>query len=200
MCLQLRLAACFHRPLAAARQLAASAAMRALRRAADAAADEATSGPISRRLVQLRARVQSRMASRALRPSSSRRANVMFEAVLKALPPAKSLKREEVPKGERCAVCHGKLLRKGRKARTLPCGHIFHDACILPWLNKSMICPMDRRDIAELLGISVEPVRGRLGADWVAQMVLGDDAAPAQLSAADATDPDGEHVALYAGD
>eukprot|EP00440_Ansanella_granifera_P066558 gb/GFBE01072186.1/.p1 GENE.gb/GFBE01072186.1/~~gb/GFBE01072186.1/.p1 ORF type:complete len:385 (+),score=63.08 gb/GFBE01072186.1/:1-1155(+) len=149
--------------LAAARQIAAAAAMRALRRAADDAADEAASGRVLRRRLQQRRRQVAQ--ERAERPDPK------FEALLAALPPAARAKREDIPKGERCSVCHGKLLRKGRKIRNLPCGHTFHDACILPWLRKSSVCPLDRRDIAELLGVNVAAERCQQGAAWVAEMI-----------------------------
>lgn len=156
--------------LAAARQMAAAAAMRAVRRAASDAAGDTTSEPRARRRHEQRSvDQQDELAQRPVsRPSKS---DIMFEALLSALPPSQRAKRDDVPKGERCAVCHGKLLRKGRRVRRLPCGHMFHDACILPWLRKRPVCPLDRQDIAELLGIRIEARQARLGAEWVAEMV-----------------------------
>ena len=34
--------------------------------------------------------------------------------------------------------------KTSQEVRTLPCGHTFHDACILPWLSKKATCPLDR--------------------------------------------------------
>ncbi|CAE7375193.1 rnf126-a [Symbiodinium natans] len=145
------------RSLAAARQMAVAAALRTVRRAARDAADEAVSGQHRRR--------QAR--DDRPRPAERSRTSPLFEALLAALPPAEEPTRHEIPKGERCAVCHGKLLRKGRKIRRLPCGHIFHDECILPWLQKRTICPLDRRDLSEM----VQADRPKRDASWVATMV-----------------------------
>ncbi|CAL1132348.1 unnamed protein product [Cladocopium goreaui] len=119
------------RSLAQARQMATAAALRLVRRAASDAADAASG---------------RRPARRTTAPGSQ-----LLEAVLEVLPPARHAHREEVPKGEHCAICHGKLFKRTRKIRSLPCGHTFHDACILPWLSKRATCPLDRSDFTDLL-------------------------------------------------
>lgn len=183
--------------LAAARQMAAAAAMRAVRRAASDAAGEATSGPGVRRRHQHRSVGQQAELACPVVDSRSSKSDVMFEALLSALPPSKRATREDVPKGERCAVCHGKLLRRGRRVRRLPCGHMFHDACILPWLRKRPVCPLDRKDIAELLGVRIEARRERLGAEWVAAMVQI--AATGQLDASPSA-PESSDAAVHSVD
>eukprot|EP00930_Biecheleria_cincta_P100111 TRINITY_DN9171_c0_g1_i2.p1 TRINITY_DN9171_c0_g1~~TRINITY_DN9171_c0_g1_i2.p1 ORF type:complete len:393 (-),score=65.78 TRINITY_DN9171_c0_g1_i2:92-1270(-) len=121
--------------LAAARQLAAAAAMRAVRRAASDAAGDTTSEPRARRRHRQRsADQQDDLAQRVVsRPSKS---DVIFEALLSALPPSQRAKRDDVPKGERCAVCHGKLLRKGRRVRRLPCGHMIAKTLPSSWASE----------------------------------------------------------------
>mmetsp|Transcript_49370 Transcript_49370/g.159356 ORF Transcript_49370/g.159356 Transcript_49370/m.159356 type:complete len:340 (+) Transcript_49370:40-1059(+) len=42
-----------------------------------------------------------------------------------------------------CAICHESLLA-GQVVRRLPCEHLFHDVCILPWLRRRAVCPLDR--------------------------------------------------------
>ncbi|CAE6944502.1 rnf126 [Symbiodinium sp. CCMP2456] len=146
------------RSLAVARQMAVSAALRTVRRAVRDAADEAVSGPPRRR-----------QATRQDRPRPTERCRIspLFEAVVAALPAAEVPTRHDIPKGERCAVCHGKLLRRGRKIRHLPCGHIFHDDCILPWLQKRTVCPLCRRDFSTM----VQESKQRRDASWVATML-----------------------------
>eukprot|EP00435_Cladocopium_sp_Y103_P014090 s2018_g3.t1 len=119
------------RALAQARQMAVAAALRLVRRAANDAADAASG---------------RRPARRSTAPGAQR-----LEALLEVLPPARHAHREDVPKGEHCAICHGKLFKRTRKIRSLPCGHTFHDACILPWLSKRATCPLDRSDFTDLL-------------------------------------------------
>lgn len=37
----------------------------------------------------------------------------------------------------------------GEKIRKLPCKHIFHDTCIMPWLDKNITCPNCRFNLME---------------------------------------------------
>jgi len=49
----------------------------------------------------------------------------------------------------RCYICLERFVG-GQLARTLPCGHYFHVACIDPWLtNNSVVCPVDSRAAVE---------------------------------------------------
>jgi hypothetical protein len=59
-----------------------------------------------------------------------------------------------------CTVCHEWIELKrdggydGRDlAMPLPCGHIFHRSCILPWLLNSATCPTCRASVFETGGI-----------------------------------------------
>ncbi|MQL73825.1 hypothetical protein Taro_006140 [Colocasia esculenta] len=49
------------------------------------------------------------------------------------------------PGGE-CVVCREEM-RAGRDVCGLPCGHVFHWGCILPWLRKKNTCPYCRFDL-----------------------------------------------------
>jgi hypothetical protein len=50
--------------------------------------------------------------------------------------------------GQDCSVCSDGF-RKGEKIRKLPCKHIFHDKCIMPWLEKNSTCPNCRFNLLE---------------------------------------------------
>merc|ERR1711988_1912631 len=44
-----------------------------------------------------------------------------------------------------CVVCQ-EAMPAGSKAKTMPCGHKFHDDCLLSWVQKSNSCPTCRFD------------------------------------------------------
>ncbi|XAR69011.1 Ubiquitin--protein ligase [Bertholletia excelsa] len=46
--------------------------------------------------------------------------------------------------GIECAICREEM-REGRDVCELPCEHLFHWICILPWLRKTNTCPCCRR-------------------------------------------------------
>jgi len=50
--------------------------------------------------------------------------------------------------GQDCSVCSDGF-RKGEKIRKLPCKHIFHDKCIMPWLDQNSTCPNCRFNLLE---------------------------------------------------
>ncbi|XVE96782.1 hypothetical protein REPUB_Repub02eG0252600 [Reevesia pubescens] len=45
--------------------------------------------------------------------------------------------------GVECVICKEEM-RKGRDVCKLPCQHLFHRMCILPWLKKRNTCPCCR--------------------------------------------------------
>ncbi|XP_072395842.1 E3 ubiquitin-protein ligase RNF181 [Diabrotica undecimpunctata] len=45
-----------------------------------------------------------------------------------------------------CPVCL-KEHSKGETAKKLPCGHLFHTECIMPWLSKTNSCPLCRFEL-----------------------------------------------------
>ncbi|KAL1555011.1 RING-type E3 ubiquitin transferase [Salvia divinorum] len=55
---------------------------------------------------------------------------------------------EQVPTvegGGYCAVC-SEGLRLGGAAKRIPCGHVFHQDCILRWLSLIYSCPLCRQN------------------------------------------------------
>ncbi|CAE7542187.1 AIP2 [Symbiodinium pilosum] len=44
-----------------------------------------------------------------------------------------------------CVVCQ-EVMPAGSKAKAMPCGHLFHDECLLSWVKKSNSCPTCRFD------------------------------------------------------
>lgn len=51
---------------------------------------------------------------------------------------------------ENCTICTDKL-EEGAKVVGLPCGHMFHTACISKYLDENSICPVCRTDIEKAL-------------------------------------------------
>lgn len=45
--------------------------------------------------------------------------------------------------GKECAICKEEM-KEGRDVCELPCEHLFHWICILPWLKKRNTCPCCR--------------------------------------------------------
>jgi hypothetical protein len=51
---------------------------------------------------------------------------------------------------DNCAICQESLNQDNRQVRRLnACHHMFHDNCIIAWLNGSVRCPTCRHDIRE---------------------------------------------------
>lgn len=44
-----------------------------------------------------------------------------------------------------CPICQ-EIMPAGTKAKTMPCGHRFHDDCLVSWVSKNNSCPMCRYD------------------------------------------------------
>ena len=49
----------------------------------------------------------------------------------------------EVPS---CTVCITEI-PLGERAVFLPCGHLFHKDCLMPWLEQNNTCPVCRREL-----------------------------------------------------
>lgn len=61
---------------------------------------------------------------------------------------------EDVAKNIQCSVCMDEL-KIEEKVRKLPCAHLFHTDCIVPWLQMHATCPICRKTIS--LSDSVPP-------------------------------------------
>ncbi|XP_022751160.1 uncharacterized protein LOC111299903 [Durio zibethinus] len=45
---------------------------------------------------------------------------------------------------EECSICTDEFL-DGDEVASMPCGHVYHDGCIIRWLETSHLCPLCRR-------------------------------------------------------
>lgn len=88
--------------------------------------------------------VTRRAALQANRPS-------LMQRILDLIPPNSDFESKEV-----CSICHDEY-HKGELTRCLPCGHVFHNACIVKWFRCGRLtCPMDRLSVADMLGIDAD--------------------------------------------
>ncbi|XP_022151640.1 E3 ubiquitin-protein ligase RNF181-like [Momordica charantia] len=54
---------------------------------------------------------------------------------------------EEVELGD-CSVCLNEM-NGGSEVIKMPCGHVYHESCILSWLNKNNSCPLCRTKLEQ---------------------------------------------------
>ena len=52
----------------------------------------------------------------------------------------KLLTQKEIPTNKECYICL-KNFKKNGKVRQLPCGHLFCNSCLQPWLKTNSTCP-----------------------------------------------------------
>lgn len=64
-----------------------------------------------------------------------------------------------------CAVCI-ESYKAGDVITVLTCGHIFHKACIEPWLLEKRTCPMCKCDILKALGVEDENDKDEVNASF----------------------------------
>ncbi|XP_039340541.1 E3 ubiquitin-protein ligase RNF130 isoform X3 [Mauremys reevesii] len=60
--------------------------------------------------------------------------------------------KETDPDFDHCAVCI-ECYKQNDVVRILPCKHVFHKACVDPWLSEHCTCPMCKLNILKALGI-----------------------------------------------
>ncbi|XP_068605269.1 E3 ubiquitin-protein ligase RNF126-like isoform X2 [Brachionichthys hirsutus] len=65
---------------------------------------------------------------------------------IKALP-FTSITEEHVGAGLECPVCKEDF-REDERVRQLPCNHLFHNDCIVPWLERHDTCPVCRMSLS----------------------------------------------------
>lgn len=63
-----------------------------------------------------------------------------------------------------CAICQDEYALNESIIR-LPCRHIFHEACVLKWLEKHRTCPMCRYEFRSIGFSSNESGRGHISAE-----------------------------------
>lgn len=68
--------------------------------------------------------------------------------------------------GKECAICKEEM-RLGRDVCELPCRHLFHWICILPWLTKTNTCPCCRYRLPS------DDVAGEIERLWVVLVEIG---------------------------
>lgn len=60
--------------------------------------------------------------------------------------PTVPVTEEHVGSGLECPVCKEDYAL-GESVRQLPCNHLFHDSCIVPWLEQHDSCPVCRKSL-----------------------------------------------------
>merc|ERR1711970_1626554 len=53
---------------------------------------------------------------------------------------------EDVANDNTCIICREEMV-PGPSAKKLPCGHIFHAACLRSWFQRQQTCPTCRLDV-----------------------------------------------------
>jgi len=54
--------------------------------------------------------------------------------------------KDLLPAKEECQVCFDAFTEEDKVFR-LPCKHLFHEGCIMPWLEKHNTCPSCRAEL-----------------------------------------------------
>jgi hypothetical protein len=67
------------------------------------------------------------------------------EAFLKSIPKAK-IEQSHVDKKEECSICKDEFTLD-QEVASLPCGHLYHEDCVVPWLKEHNTCPYCRHQL-----------------------------------------------------
>ncbi|XP_017058579.1 E3 ubiquitin-protein ligase Iruka [Drosophila ficusphila] len=62
--------------------------------------------------------------------------------------PNVQISAEEVERKIQCSICWDDF-KIDETVRKLPCSHLFHENCIVPWLNLHSTCPICRKSLAD---------------------------------------------------
>lgn len=65
------------------------------------------------------------------------------EEIIKMIKTMKMMKSSKV-----CSICCSEY-NQGDLIKRLPCKHIFHETCIVPWLKDKCVCPYCKLDLKE---------------------------------------------------
>lgn len=79
----------------------------------------------------------------------------MVRRALKVIPLRRISTGENVDEENVCAICIEPFIAKD-DVRTLPCEHVFHQACLDPWLLTKPTCPLCKDNVLEHLNIHKE--------------------------------------------
>lgn len=62
--------------------------------------------------------------------------------------PNVQISAEDVERKIQCSICWDDF-KIDETVRKLPCSHLYHENCIVPWLNLHSTCPICRKSLAE---------------------------------------------------
>lgn len=65
------------------------------------------------------------------------------EEIIQMIKTMKMMKSSKV-----CSICCSEF-NQGDLIKRLPCKHIFHETCIVPWLKDKSLCPYCKLDLKE---------------------------------------------------
>lgn len=72
----------------------------------------------------------------------------MTQAQLEEIPKA-IIKKEHTDLLTQCAICFQEFKLNEDEVRELRCHHMYHDACIFPWLRSNPSCPICRAQMPD---------------------------------------------------
>mmetsp|Transcript_14075 Transcript_14075/g.11775 ORF Transcript_14075/g.11775 Transcript_14075/m.11775 type:complete len:143 (-) Transcript_14075:26-454(-) len=100
-----------------------------------------------------------------------------FEADQGAPPASRDARNElrmvTLDDDELCVMCQEDM-KKGTKAKKMPgCGHVFHDECIMEWLERHNTCPICRNDELETEKKTYDDVADKVRLNRAAEQSTG---------------------------